>query len=184
MSDQIREIAERVRELRNIEGIPAETLAAELGVDLKTYLAWEDSAENIPVGTLFELAKRFNVDMRELISGKSPHLKTYCLTRAEQGIDTERRPAYKYKNLADSFIHKRAEPFMVEVGPESENKAIELNSHPGQEFDYVIEGKLLISVGGHELVLNEGDSLYYDSGEEHGMKALGGKRARFLAVIL
>jgi len=72
----------------------------------------------------------------------------------------------------------------VEVGPESEGRKPELNNHPGQEFDYVIEGRLLVSIGGHELELEEGDSLYYDSGEMHGMKALGGKRARFLAMIL
>jgi quercetin dioxygenase-like cupin family protein len=72
----------------------------------------------------------------------------------------------------------------VEANPETENKPLNLNTHPGQEFDYVLEGRLLMSVGGHETELGPGDSIYYDSNEPHGMKALGGTRARFLAIVL
>jgi quercetin dioxygenase-like cupin family protein len=72
----------------------------------------------------------------------------------------------------------------VEVGPEAGDAKIALNSHPGQEFDYVIEGRLAVTIGSHELELETGDSLYFDSSEAHGMKALGGTKARFLAIIL
>jgi quercetin dioxygenase-like cupin family protein len=72
----------------------------------------------------------------------------------------------------------------VEANPETENKPLPLNTHPGQEFDYVLEGRLLVSIGGHEMELGPGDSVYYDSNELHGMKALGGKRARFLAMVM
>jgi transcriptional regulator with XRE-family HTH domain len=184
MAGQVKEIASRVRELREIEGVSAESLARELGVESSVYAAWESSAADIPVGVLFEIAGRFKVDLAELITGEAPRLKTYCLTRAERGPEVVRRAPYKYRSLAHNFIQKKAEPFLVEVGPESESRLLELNTHPGQEFDYVVEGRLLVSVGGHEVELGEGDSLYYDSGEPHGMKALGGKRARFLAIIL
>ena len=59
-----------------------------------------------------------------------------------------------------------------------------LNCHKGQEMNYVLEGRLLISVSGKELVLGVGDSLYFDSGLPHGMKALDGKPVRFLAIIM
>ena len=58
-----------------------------------------------------------------------------------------------------------------------------LNSHNGQEFNFVIEGKMLLKVEGHELILNEGDSLYFDATQPHGMKALDGKPVKFLAII-
>jgi quercetin dioxygenase-like cupin family protein len=61
---------------------------------------------------------------------------------------------------------------------------MEYNSHPGQEFNYVLDGKLKIVINGYEIIMNEGDSLYFDSGLEHGMKALNGKPASFLAIIL
>ncbi len=184
MNEQTRDIAKRIKELRDIDGVSLESVAKELEINPVLYESWESGAADIPVGALFEIASRFRVDLTELITGEAPRLKTYCLTRADSGPEVERRTPYAYRSLAANFTHRKAEPFIVEAGPETEHRPIELNTHPGQEFDYVIEGRLLVSVGGHELELREGDSLYYDSGEAHGMKALGGARARFIAVIL
>ena len=58
------------------------------------------------------------------------------------------------------------------------------NSHNGQEFNYILEGRMLLSIGGKDLILNEGDSIYFNSKLPHGMKALDGKKVQFLAVIL
>jgi mannose-6-phosphate isomerase-like protein (cupin superfamily) len=91
---------------------------------------------------------------------------------------------YTYWNLAYKFHRKKGEPFLVEANSDTESRPLSLNTHPGQEFDYVLEGRLLISVGGHETELGPGDSIYYDSNEPHGMKAVGGGRARFLALVL
>ena len=60
----------------------------------------------------------------------------------------------------------------------------ELLNHAGQEFNYVLEGKMLLEVNGKELILEEGDSLYFNAELKHGMKALDNKMVRFLAVIL
>ena len=58
------------------------------------------------------------------------------------------------------------------------------NTHEGQEFNLVVEGRLLLSIGGKELTLNVGDSIYFNSQLPHGMKALDGKTVRFLAIIM
>jgi quercetin dioxygenase-like cupin family protein len=183
MADEVREIAERVRVLREIEEIPGETLALELGFDPAEYSRWESGQVDFPIGVLVELAARFKVDLTELVSGEPSRLKTYCVTRAGHAPEVSRRPMYTYWNLAHNFHRKKAEPFLVEANPNTEAKPLSLNTHPGQEFDYVLEGRLLISVGGHETELAPGDSIYYDSNEPHGMKALDGKRARFLAFV-
>ncbi len=59
-----------------------------------------------------------------------------------------------------------------------------LNSHSGQEFNYILEGRLLLSINGKELILNPGDSIYFDSNLPHGMQALDGKPVRFVATIM
>jgi mannose-6-phosphate isomerase-like protein (cupin superfamily) len=184
MTDEVREITARVRVLREIEEISGETLAKELGFDPGEYNSWEAGETDFPIGALVEIAARFKVDLSELITGKTSKLTTFCLTRANEAPEVSRRPMYGYWNLAYNFHRKKAEPFLVEANPETEHKPLSLNTHPGQEFDYVLEGRLLISVGGHEMELGPGDSIYYDSGEPHGMKALGGVRARFLALVL
>jgi mannose-6-phosphate isomerase-like protein (cupin superfamily) len=184
MSETTREIIERVRVLREIEEISAETLSGELGFDLAEYGRWESGEKDFPVGALVEIAARFNVDLSELITGKTSKLKTFCLTRGAEAPEVSRRPMYGYWNLAYNFHHKKAEPFLVEAGADSENKPLSINTHPGQEFDYCLEGRLLVSIGGREMEMGPGDCVYYDSNEPHGMKALGGTRARFIAVVM
>jgi mannose-6-phosphate isomerase-like protein (cupin superfamily)/DNA-binding XRE family transcriptional regulator len=183
MKEETKEIISRVRVLREIEEISAETLAKELGFDPAEYNAWEAGEKDFPVGVLVEIAARFKIDLSELISGATPKLKTFCVTRAGQAPEVSRRPMYGYWNLAYNFHRKKAEPFLVEASGETESKPISLNTHPGQEFNYVIEGRLLVSISGHEMELGPGDCVYYDSTEPHGMKALGGKAARFLAFV-
>ncbi|MDR0315896.1 MAG: XRE family transcriptional regulator [Treponema sp.] len=183
MNENVQEITARVRVLREIEEISAADLAAELGFDPVEYDAWESGEKEFPLGVLVEIAARFKVDLSELVSGNTPKLKTFCYTKAGQAPEVSRRPMYTYWNLAYNFHRKRAEPFIVEAAPETENKPLSLNTHPGQEFDYVLEGRLLVSIGGHEMELGPGDCVYYDSQEPHGMKALGGTKARFLAFV-
>ena len=184
MSETSKEIIDRVRVLREIEEISGETLAAELGFDPAEYNRWESGERDFPVGALVEVAARFRVDLSELITGKTSKLRTFCLTRAGEAPEVSRRPMYGYWNLAYNFHGKRAEPFLVEASADTEDKPVNLNTHPGQEFNYLLEGRLLISVGGHEMELKPGDCIYFDSTEPHGMKALGGKKARFLAFVL
>ena len=178
------EIIERVKVLREIEQISGETLARELGFIPADYYQWESGEKDFPVGALVEIASRFRVDLAELITGKTSKLKTYCLTRANEAPEVSRRPMYGYWNLAYNFHGKKSEPFLVEANADTETKPLSLNTHPGQEFNFVLEGRLLISIGGREMELGPGDCVYYDSNEMHGMKALGGKRARFLAFVL
>jgi transcriptional regulator with XRE-family HTH domain len=183
MKEDVKEIAARVQVLREIENISAQALAKELGFDPAEYIEWEAAKNDFPVGALVEIAARFKVDLSELVSGAASKLKTFCVTRCGQAPEVTRRPMYGYWNLAYNFHRKKAEPFLVEASAETENRPISLNTHPGQEFDYVLEGRLLISISGHDIELGPGDCVYYDSTELHGMKALGGKAARFLAFV-
>jgi len=183
MKESVKEIAARVRVLREIEEISADTLANELGFNPSEYITWESGEKDFSVGALVEIAARFKVDLSELISGSASKLKTFCVTRYGEAPEVSRRPMYGYWNLAYNFHNKKAEPFLVEASAETENKPISLNTHPGQEFNYMLEGRLLISISGHDIELNPGDCIYYNSSEPHGMKALGGKAARFMAIV-
>ena len=183
MKENVKEIAARVKVLREIEEISAEALAKELGFDPSEYILWESTEKDFPVGALVEIASRFKVDLSELLTGAASKLKTFCVTRANEAPEVSRRPMYGYWNLAYTFHRKKAEPFLVEAAAETENKPISLNTHPGQEFNYILEGRLLISISGHDIELNPGDCVYYDSSEPHGMKALDGKSAKFLAIV-
>lgn len=181
MSDQLAQIAMRIRELREIAGLSQETAAREFGVSLELYAGYESGRQDIPVSVLYQIAARFGVELGAILTGEEPRLHNYCLVRRGKGVAVQRRQEYNYQSLAYNFGSKKMEPFLVSV--ESEDEEIHLNSHPGQEFNYLLEGSLCVVVDGHEILLEEGDSLFFDSNLKHGMKALGGQTARFLAII-
>jgi transcriptional regulator with XRE-family HTH domain len=184
MNEQIQLIGARIKELREIEGISAESLAHELNIESTLFSAYESGNTDIPVGFLYQFAQRFNIELSALLKGEEPKLHVYSIVRKGKGLNVDRRKQYKYENLASNFIQKKAEPFIVSVDPVASNSQLDFNSHPGQEFNYVLEGTLMVMVDGHEIILNSGDSIYFDSGYNHAMKALNNRQARFLAVIV
>jgi transcriptional regulator with XRE-family HTH domain len=184
VQEELKTVAARLKGLREINGVSVETLAKELGVTKALLTEYESGEIDIPVGILFKVAQRFEVELSSLLTGEEPRLRTYAVTRKGKGVSVERRRDYKYQSLAYNFINKKAELFLVAVEPETEPAPVSFNSHPGQEFNYVLEGTLKVILNGYEVVLNEGDALFFDSSMEHGMKAMGGRTAKFLAVIV
>jgi transcriptional regulator with XRE-family HTH domain len=184
MTEQIQQIAERIKEIREISGISAETLAGQLGIPIDTYLKYESGDTDIPVGIIFEISELFNIELSVMLGGDNPKLRIYGVVRNGKGLKLERRKQYKYESLAYNFIHKKAEPFMVTIDPSTHNALLEFNSHPGQEFNFVIKGAMMTIIDGHEIILNEGDSIYFNSGYNHAMKALNNEQVRFLAIVL
>ena len=184
MNEHIRLIAKRIKELRDISGIQAEKLAKELGMDSATLLDYENGTCDIPIGFLYKISQKFGVELTTILSGEDPKLHIFSVVRKGKGLQVERRKQYKYENLAYNFIHKKAEPFMVTIDPVPDSSPIEFNAHPGQEFNYVISGEMKIIINKHEIILQEGDSIYYDSGYEHAMRALSNKPVKMLAIIV
>jgi quercetin dioxygenase-like cupin family protein/DNA-binding XRE family transcriptional regulator len=184
MQEHIRRVAARVRELREIAGVPAEELARELRVSGEEYRAFEGGGADIPLGILCAIAARFNVELSALLTGEQPRLHVYSVVRAGKGPSVERRTEHRYQSLAPNFAHKKAEPFLVTIDPAPAGGGARAGNHPGQEFLYVLEGELAVHVDGHEVLLHPGDALYFDAGVPHTLRAAGAASARVLAVVL
>ena len=129
------------------------------------------------------MAKVFNIDLTELLTGNSPKLHNYCFVKNGEGVEIERYKGYNFQSLAFNFINKKIEPLLVTIEPE-ENKKMQLVTHPGQEFNYVIEGKIKVILGGQEIEMQQGDSLYFDPTIPHCQIAVDGNVAKFLTIIL
>lgn len=186
METKIMEIAERIRGLREMLNISAEEMAEVCGVSLEEYEASERGENDFSFTFMLKCAQRFGIDIVELMTGENPHLSFYMVTRSGSGLPIQRRRGLEYRHLAPFIKNKLAEPFFV-IAPYSEeeqNKPIAYSTHPGQEFDYVIKGSLKYDLDGHIEILNEGDSLFYDSSHRHGMIAIGGTDCEFLAIVL
>ncbi len=184
MNEQIRQIAVRIRGVRDIARLSVETCANDLGIPAETYRSYESGQADIPASFLYQVAHKFHVDLTSLLTGEEPRLHVYAVTRSGKGVSVERRKDYGYESLAQNFINRRMEPFYITVPARPASDPVPLNAHPGQEFNYLLEGEIKVVVGGHEIDLSPGDSIYFDSTYSHGLKAQGGKPAKLLAVIL
>lgn len=183
MNEEIKAVADRLIGLREIMDVSVEEAAGVCGISIDQYKKYESGTVDIPVGILQSMSKKYGIDLGTLISGKEPHMHSYCLTKKDKGLSVDRRSDYKYQALAAGFQNRKADPFIVVVTPEN-TKEIHFNSHPGHEFEYMIEGSMKLVVDGKEMVLEEGDSVYFDATKQHGMQALNDKKSKFLAIII
>lgn len=186
MVDLIQEIAERLKGMRDVLSVSEEEMAIATGVSVEEYQLYESGERDFPFTFLYKAAHRFGIDLTELMTGDSPHLTGYTLVRSGDGMPIKRRKGFDYLNVASRFRGRVAEPFIVTAPYEAGAETAELimNRHEGQEMDYILSGSLRMKIGEHEEVLNEGDTIYYDSGLPHGMAAIHGAPCRILAIVI
>ena len=100
MSDKIQLIAMRMRDLREISGMSAEEVAEKSGVNADVYKEYESGSRDFSFSHLFNIAETLGVDISDLLTGESPRLRGYELTRKGKGLEFHRREAYHYEHLA------------------------------------------------------------------------------------
>jgi len=183
---KIKEMAGRIRALREIEGLEPAQMAAKTGISTEEYVRCESGESDLNFAFIYRCALALNVNVTEIIEGYSPKLKSYTVTRAGAGQEIAKAHGMVYYNMAYAFQNRIAEPLFVRsaYSEEAQHRDIELTTHAGQELDIVIEGKLMVQVGEHTEVLNAGDTIYYDSDTPHGMIAVGGRDCVFYAIVL
>ena len=186
LENKLMEVSGRIRELREVAGYSQAYMAEQCGISLDEYKSCENGEIDLNFAFLYRCAQAFAVDVTDIIEGASPTLSAYFVTRKDEGQRIQHAHGMIYYNLASRFKNKVAEPLLVHAlyDEDAQDKPIELTTHVGQECDIVIEGQLKVQVGSHTEVLNEGDSIYYNSATPHGMIAVGGKDSKFYAFVL
>ena len=157
-------------------------MAEATGIDEQTYLNYESGNFDIPISFVQNLAQRYGVQVPELLFGSSPKMRSYYVTRAGTGARVERSRAYSYESLAEGFADRIMHPFMVTIDPASNDQA-RPNTHAGQEFNYVVSGRVELHIGSRAIAMSAGDSITFNAQMPHYMHALDGKPAQFLAII-
>ena len=103
-----------------------------------------------------------------------------AVCRKDKGVQIERYPGYEFSSLAYNFKGRTMEPLLVKL--DSSRPAAALVSHSGQEFNYVVQGTVKVTVDKAEYILAEGDSVYFDATLPHGQSAVNGG-AQFITII-
>ncbi len=186
VDSKLMEVGARIREMREISGYTVSEMASLTEVSVNDYKNYEAGLSDFPFTFIHKCALVFNLEITDILEGHSAKLSAYTITRKGQGQTTADEEGILIKNLAPMFKKKLAEPYWVkyEYSRELQDKPIHLIKHNGQEFDLILQGKLKVQVGEHIDILEEGDSIYYNSSAPHGMIAVDGQDCLFLAVVL
>ena len=186
MEYNMKEVGYRLKGLRTACDLTTEEFSNLTGVSKTDYEKIENGEKDFSVSFLYKCAEISNCDMVEILTGVSPTLSNFSVVRKGKGLPVARRDRFEYHHLAYLFKEKKIEPMLV-VAPyieEEQGKPIKMSTHEGQEWGYILKGTLRFITEGHEVILYEGDSVYYDSGKSHGMIAVGGTDCEFLAVLI
>ena len=182
----LREMGERIREMREIVGHSVERMAELAGIPPAEYEALEAGRLDPPFTVLHRCAVALGVDVTTLIEGHSAKLSGFIITRKGEGLITTDEQGIRLQNMAAMFKNRLATPYYVtyEYDERLQDQPIHTTTHAGQEFDLVLEGSMKLRIGDHVETLHAGDSAFYQSSTPHGMLAIGGKTCRFLAMIM
>ncbi|WP_139652915.1 helix-turn-helix domain-containing protein [Raoultibacter phocaeensis] len=186
MEPNIKEVAGRIRALREDMDLTMQEMADATGRTVSEYAAQESGEQDLSFTFLYKCAERLGVDVIEILTGENPHLSGYSLMRADEGLSIKRRAGFEYLHKAPHFKNKLAEPFLVTAPylEEEQDVPIHLSYHKGQEIDFILKGTLRFAYENHVEELEAGDMLMYDSGRGHGMIATGGEPCVFLAIVM
>ena len=180
MNEKVAHVPERIKELREILEISALDMAKDTDIPFETYSKYESGEIDIPISVLYTIANHLGTDVTVLLTGEEAKMDSAAVCRKGKGVQIERYPGYEFSSLAYNFKHRTMEPLLVELDS-SRPQAAQV-AHSGQEFNYVIEGKVKVTVGKSEHVLLPGDTIYFDARIPHGQSAVDGT-AQFITII-
>lgn len=177
----VSQVSARIKELREILELTEKQVADKINLPIETYIGYESGKIDIPISALYEIANILNVDATVLLTGKDPRMDSVSVCRAGKGVDVERYPGYSFSSLAYNFKHRIMEPLLVTL--EDNQKPAKMVTHMGQEFNFVLKGKVRVTINGRDYILNEGDCIYFDPKLPHGQSCVDGM-AQFITIIL
>jgi DNA-binding XRE family transcriptional regulator/mannose-6-phosphate isomerase-like protein (cupin superfamily) len=181
MDEQI--IGATIRQIRTAAGLTLTALAKKAEITKSTLSKIENGQVSSPIATLVRLAHALRVPLAEFFT--EPHIDPpFVVTRRGKGriIPTDgSRFGYTYEALALGMRHKTAEPFVLTIRPED---GVGEFRHGGEEFIYMLSGRLRFTVGPETLTLGPGDSLAFDPRLKHTTRAIGKAPARFLCFFV
>jgi len=180
MNEKAAHVPERIKELREILEISALDMAKDSGLPFETYSKYENGELDIPISVLYTIAGRLGTDVTVLLTGEEARMESAAVCRKGKGVQIERYQGYGFSSLAYNFKRRTMEPLLVTL--DSLKPCTAQVSHSGQEFNFVIEGEVKVTIVKAEYILCCGDSIYFDARLPHSQIAVNGT-AQFLTVI-
>lgn len=179
-------VGQRVHRVREEKGLTLEDIAQRTGLSTEYLVQIETDQAPPPLGALIKIAKALDMKLGRFIS--TGEVKPFAVVRKDERRVISRftsaqgdQYGYTYESLAPDKKDRHMEPFMVTLVPSKAKK--ELSAHAGQEFIYILEGAMEVTLEDYTDVLYPGDSIYYDSTIPHLVRCHGDRKTVILAVL-
>ncbi len=181
-------VGEKIKSLRESQSVSVEELAERSGLAVEQIERIENNIDLPSLAPLIKIARVLGVRLGTFLDDEDETGPVIC--RKSEATDSisfsnnaiQSRKHMEYHSLSKSKAGRHMEPFVIDVTP-TEDSDFVLSSHEGEEFIMVLEGTMEISYGKNTYLLEEGDTIYYDSIVPHHVHAYQGTAARILAVV-
>jgi len=180
-------VGEKIKLLREKKKLSLPDLAQKSGFSSAVLSQIENHMISPPLGTIIKLAKALEVEPGYFFKEKPK--SPYVIVRKDERASVSRVASkdgvsygYSYESLGADKKDRKMEPFIVTLDPETVKKTGQ-SAHDGEEFIFVLEGEMEVTLGDHSDVLAPGDSIYYSSTIPHRVAAKGGTPTKILAVL-
>ena len=180
-------VGEKIKSLREQKNITKENVAERSGLSLDQITAIEENVNVPSLAPLIKIARVLGVRLGTFLDDNNE--LGPVVTRATDNVKsisfsnnaTEARKNMDYFSLSKAKSGRHMEPFIIDIA--ASDSDFSLSSHEGEEFIYVLEGTVEINYGKETYVLQQGDSIYYDSIVAHHVHAAENATAKILAVV-
>ncbi len=182
-------IGEKIKSLRTTKEISIDELAESTGLSIEQIRRIEDNIDIPSLAPLIKIARALGVRLGTFLDDQTNE-DGPVVCRKGDADDTisfsnnasDARQHMHYHSLSKAKSDRHMDPFIIDIDENGETQ-FSLSAHEGEEFIMVLKGKLEVEYGKKKYVLEEGDTIYYDSIVPHHVHAYEGKAARILAVV-
>jgi transcriptional regulator with XRE-family HTH domain len=180
-------IGAKLKKLRLAKKLTLQAVANEISFSTALISQIENNNVSPPIATLSKLARFFDIKISSLFSENDEEPR-YEIIRKDERMTVPRvisrggtEHGYFYESLSFNMPNKKMEPFLITLSEESHDN--NTYSHEGESFLYVINGTFDLLLDGQQIILEEGDSIYFDTSLEHRFRSKDGSEVKILEVL-
>jgi transcriptional regulator with XRE-family HTH domain len=171
------ELGRRIRTLRTERGLTLTGLAARVGITRSFLSSVERGVAYPSLLVLRSIAAALEVPVFMLFT--APEANGMVVRKGARKVIRPPGAPVSYE-LVSPDLRRKIEMIIVRLKPGLDSAAM---AHEGEECALVLSGRVAITVGDVEYELDEGDSIYYDSGLPHKARAVGDDPAEIVSAI-